>query len=119
MTEIERLIDRLEHHYRFECEAGPLQNCVDWQQLIRLVRAERTEQEQDALDPRDIKLAVALEALREIDDASDACQCDHRDENCCARVPGVFCERCIAGVALHKLAEQEQDAARMQRGDQP
>lgn len=28
------LLDRLEA-YGFECEAGPLENCVDWQELKR------------------------------------------------------------------------------------
>ena len=28
-------IDRLETHYSFECEAGPLKNCTDWYELIR------------------------------------------------------------------------------------
>lgn len=32
-TALERLVDRLEHHYCFECEGGPLRNCVEWQQL--------------------------------------------------------------------------------------
>jgi len=28
-------IDRLETHYSFECEAGPLKNCTDWYELVR------------------------------------------------------------------------------------
>lgn len=27
------VIDRLENFYQFECEAGPLKNCVEWQKL--------------------------------------------------------------------------------------
>lgn len=27
------LIERMENAYQFECEAGPLQNCVEWQQI--------------------------------------------------------------------------------------
>lgn len=27
------IIDRLEHHYQFECPGGPLRNCVEWRQL--------------------------------------------------------------------------------------
>lgn len=27
------MIDRLEHSYQFECEAGPLKNCLEWQKL--------------------------------------------------------------------------------------
>ena len=27
------LIDRIENHYQFDCEAGPLKNCVEWQRL--------------------------------------------------------------------------------------
>lgn len=27
------LIDRLENEYQFECEAGHLKNCVEWQKL--------------------------------------------------------------------------------------
>ena len=30
-----RLLDRLEH---FECEGGPLRNCVEWQELAALIR---------------------------------------------------------------------------------
>lgn len=37
---IEELIDRLENYYGFECEGGSLKNCLDWQQLVRLVREE-------------------------------------------------------------------------------
>lgn len=29
----EELIKRLEQHYAFECEGGPLRLCVEWQQL--------------------------------------------------------------------------------------
>ena len=29
------LADKLETAYAFECEAGPLKNCVDWQTLRR------------------------------------------------------------------------------------
>lgn len=32
-AEIEALIDRLENHYAFECEGGPLKNCVEWRKL--------------------------------------------------------------------------------------
>ena len=28
-----RIIERLESEYNFECEAGPLKNCVEWQRL--------------------------------------------------------------------------------------
>ncbi len=27
------MIERLENAYQFECEAGPLKNCVEWQKL--------------------------------------------------------------------------------------
>ena len=27
------IIERLESEYNFECEAGPLKNCVEWQKL--------------------------------------------------------------------------------------
>lgn len=33
------LMDRLERHYAFECEGGPLANCVEWRALRRLVAA--------------------------------------------------------------------------------
>ena len=33
------IIDRLENDYRFECEGGPLKNCVEWQELRRRVLA--------------------------------------------------------------------------------
>lgn len=28
-----KLIERLEMHYQFECEAGPLKNCMEWVDL--------------------------------------------------------------------------------------
>lgn len=31
------LVDRLENYYQFECEGGPLKNCVDWQRLKALI----------------------------------------------------------------------------------
>lgn len=34
------LVDRLENHYDFWCEGGPLRLCVEWQQLAALLRAE-------------------------------------------------------------------------------
>lgn len=32
------LVKRLETHYDFQCEGGPLRNCVEWQELCALVR---------------------------------------------------------------------------------
>ena len=37
----ENLVDRLKNHYDFQCEGGPLKNCVEWQQLKRLLAAEQ------------------------------------------------------------------------------
>lgn len=31
------LAARLESHYRFECEAGPLKNCVEWIELRKRI----------------------------------------------------------------------------------
>lgn len=36
---IPELIDRLENYYVFECEGGPLKNCVEWQTLRSGYRA--------------------------------------------------------------------------------
>lgn len=36
---LEQLIDRLENFYSFDCEAGPLKHCVDWQALTAALRA--------------------------------------------------------------------------------
>lgn len=33
------LIDRLENYYAFECEAGPLRLCVEWEQLKAALRS--------------------------------------------------------------------------------
>ena len=30
---VKQLLDRLENHYDFQCEGGPLRLCVEWQQL--------------------------------------------------------------------------------------
>lgn len=29
----DHLLDRLEHHYDFQCVGGPLKNCIEWQAL--------------------------------------------------------------------------------------
>lgn len=34
------MIDRLENYYDFQCEAGPLRNCVEWQSLKRIPLSE-------------------------------------------------------------------------------
>lgn len=39
------LIDRLENHYDFQCEGGPLKNCAEWQQLKAVVKAEAQVQQ--------------------------------------------------------------------------
>lgn len=33
------LIERLENYYDFQCEGGPLKNCVEWIRLKEVVRA--------------------------------------------------------------------------------
>lgn len=33
LTHITELSQRLEDYYDFQCEGGPLKNCVEWQQL--------------------------------------------------------------------------------------
>ena len=30
---LKTLIDRIESNYLFSCEAGPLKNCTEWQEL--------------------------------------------------------------------------------------
>lgn len=37
MDNAKALCDRLEHFYSFECEAGPLTNCVEWLRLKELL----------------------------------------------------------------------------------
>jgi type IV secretory pathway ATPase VirB11/archaellum biosynthesis ATPase len=32
-------VDRLENSYRFECEAGPLRNCIEWRQIKTSIAA--------------------------------------------------------------------------------
>ena len=40
-------VDRLENLYAFECEGGPLKNCVEWQALkTRIADAERGSAEE-------------------------------------------------------------------------
>jgi hypothetical protein len=39
LGEVQSLIRRLEQDYAFECEAGPLRLCVDWQRLRQLITA--------------------------------------------------------------------------------
>jgi hypothetical protein len=39
VNSLKPLIDRLENSYDFQCEAGPLKNCVEWQQLKALLAA--------------------------------------------------------------------------------
>lgn len=34
------IVERLEGHYAFECEGGPLKNCIEWQELCRLLACE-------------------------------------------------------------------------------
>lgn len=36
---VKYLLDRLEKHYSFECEGGPLSLCTEWYQLKTLVSA--------------------------------------------------------------------------------
>lgn len=37
MRDFSQLIDRLENCYSFRCEAGPLKNCVEWQELKKAI----------------------------------------------------------------------------------
>jgi hypothetical protein len=37
MDNARALCERLEQAYSFECEAGPLRNCVEWQRLKELL----------------------------------------------------------------------------------
>lgn len=34
---LRRLIERLENYYDFQCEGGPLKNCVEWQQITAAI----------------------------------------------------------------------------------
>jgi hypothetical protein len=36
-TPLAQLLDRLENYYTFECEGGPLRNCVEWQRVKALL----------------------------------------------------------------------------------
>jgi len=36
--ELVRLASKLQEEYAFECEAGPLKNCTDWQTLVAGLR---------------------------------------------------------------------------------
>lgn len=39
---VQALIDQLENYYDFQCEGGPLRNCVEWRQLkARIADLER------------------------------------------------------------------------------
>lgn len=42
------IVERLENVYDFQCEAGPLKNCVEWQQLKAEI--ERLRSGRDAVD---------------------------------------------------------------------
>lgn len=39
--EVDRLVERLENYYNFECDGGPLRNCVEWQQLLAALQSPR------------------------------------------------------------------------------
>lgn len=45
------------------------------------------------------RLGAYETALRAIVDGEPSCQCDHSNDNCCAKV-GEYCPACIAAVAL-------------------
>lgn len=48
-------------------------------------------------------------ALQRIADEDDSCQCDHADDECCAKLkgPSAFCGHCIAEIALHGVGEAQ------------
>jgi len=68
------VIDRLENAYQFECEAGPLKNCVEWQKLrsaietattaLNKIKAEFRTAGKPAGYVCDIYVDTALAALR-------------------------------------------------------
>ncbi len=69
-------------------------DCEGWPRYIRdLFRAAAED------------LKYSRTALRRIADGLDDCQCEHDDENCCARIADYCCPFCIATVAL--LGEPE------------
>ena len=37
IKEVKRLVVRLVDDYDFECEAGKLSNCADWQRMVSLI----------------------------------------------------------------------------------
>jgi hypothetical protein len=62
----------------------------------------------EAAEQRAADLRVALQTIA---DSDDECQCDHTDDNCCARVPSGFCARCVAAASLlaRPLSQQEHE----------
>lgn len=84
VSEITLLVDKIETLYDFECEAGPLTNCLEWVQLkqeIAALRQERDEkeaeaeaakQELNAVHERLTKLLLRAEAAEQARDALTA-----------------------------------------------
>jgi DNA-binding transcriptional regulator YdaS (Cro superfamily) len=44
------LCARIESAYKFECEAGPLKNCVEWQELRRILSSHQVNDAPDLAD---------------------------------------------------------------------
>ena len=64
METVQRLIAKLKT-YNFECEGGPLHNCVDYQKLcVYALMAERAEAERDALRAGLDRIVSAYDAYR-------------------------------------------------------
>ena len=61
MNEITALIDAVER-YGFECEAGPLTNCVDWQKLRAAIAALKAEKPADGTAPPWCATSPAVQA---------------------------------------------------------
>src|SRR5665213_509646 len=78
---IEKLLNRLDGDYDFQCEGGPLRNCVEWQQLrsALLSSSERAAPQEDAGDIRAIVssygfLLMRLAVAKDAQDAYDVCK---------------------------------------------